>query len=435
MNPSPKFGSFCDNCLTKFTIHFRRGDDYTFDGSFGFDWFRFEYENPMIQYKLGNQNAFEAAGDLSKISPGVEGSLSTLKKTYTTGQQSTISPFGIEYIPAWLAIPISSTESPHKVRLHLELIPINSKEYEELKDDGTKLIFESSNPNIIVEPSELPVAEFIYSQNSRQISKVPPIDEVYYSLGDTFSIECKALLSKHEEINVYAIKGETKEKVGKLMVYNNAIKPKMKITLVNIIIDGSTLNRSFDYDDFLKNKSFNQALIDVSINKDLIFDIRKFRQSGNIVDRCLRSVESGDTTDFRSFIFYAIEQYFDKNYKNKRYIFIVNKPDSTAAGICREKTVLLYSGAKNGFNHVLTHELGHSLNLPHIFKENPKSGVNKQDPNKKFTFIERSTTNFMDYSGHLMEIEGSHKVAIYGCGTTNYFFKYQWDIMRKALGV
>lgn len=436
IHPSPKVGSLCDNCLRKFIINFRRGNDYAFDGGFGFDWFRNEYENPMIEYKIGNEDSFKASMDKTKISSGVEGSISALKKTFTDGQPSTINPFGVEYIPAWICLPVSSDSYFRRFSLNLELIPIGDEEQRlDIVDDGTQLIFESSNPNISIEPSTLKLGDFTYSQKNRIVNKVNHKEEIYYELEAYFQIECKEKISSHEEINVYAIKGDAKEKVGKLMVYNNAQKPILKFTFVHFIIDDTNLEVTNDYLDFLNNNSFNQAMIDVQVVKTLTLDMRKYRQPNNVVDRVLKDFERGDFSNSKAFIHHALEKYFDKDYKNKRYVVLFNKDHSSTAGATSGKMVLLFKGAEKKFNTTLVHELGHALSLPHIFKENnlSTSKVSKHN-NNQFTFIERSTTNFMDYSGYLIEIAGTHRVAVFPCRTTNYFFKYQWDIMRKKLG-
>lgn len=435
ITPSPKFGSLCDNCLRKFIINFRRGDDYAFEGGFGFDWFRSEYENPMIEYKIGNEDSFKARMDNSKISSGVEGSISALKKTFTDGQHSTINPFGVEYIPAWICLPVSNDNSFRRFALNLELIPIGEEEQRlDIVDDGTQLIFETSNPNISIEPSMLKLGDFTYSQKNRIINKITYKQEIYYELEAYFQIECKEAISSHEEINVYAIKGDAKEKVGKLMVYNNERKPTLKFTFVDFIIDETNLEPTSDYLNFLNNNSFNQAMIDVQVGQKLKLDMRKYRQPNNVVDRVLKDFEKGDMSGSSAFIHHALEKYFDKNFKNKRYVVLFNKDHPTAAGVCSGKMVILFKGAETIFNTTLTHELGHSLNLPHIFKETNLSTNNKSMyGNKSFTFIERSTTNFMDYSGYLIESAGTHKVAVFPRRTTNNFFKYQWDILRKTL--
>ena len=162
--------------------------------------------------------------------------------------------------------------------------------------------------------------------------------------------------------------------------------------------------------------------------------MRKFRQPNNVVDRVLKDFEKGDFSGSKAFIHHALEKYFDKDYKNKRYIVLFNKDHPTTAAATTGKMVILFRGAEKNFNTTLTHELGHSLNLPHIFKETNLSTNNKSMyANKSFTFIERSTTNFMDYSGYLIESAGTHKVAVFPRRTTNNFFKYQWDILRKTL--
>lgn len=144
----------------------------------------------MIKYRLSGQDLFKAMSAKDNFAPAVEGSISSLKQTYINGQKTKISP--------------------------------------------------------------LSIGNFIQSQQTRLISELPNIKEIYYLLEKSISIECKALISSHEEINLYTIKEEAKEKVGKLMIYNNPRKPTLKFTFLDFIVDDSSLEPSYDYVEYLK---------------------------------------------------------------------------------------------------------------------------------------------------------------------------------------
>ena len=128
ISSSPTVGSTCDTCLQKFTIHFRRCEDNIYDGTYGFDWYRPEYFKKLTNYR---PNAATKFGNKVAL---VNGSIQSLKATYTQDQISKISPFGTEYIPAWLAMYPSSQEDNNSsnpvnqgVRLNWELRLLDSE--------------------------------------------------------------------------------------------------------------------------------------------------------------------------------------------------------------------------------------------------------------------------------------------------------------------
>lgn len=426
---SPKIGDSCENCLKKFTLHFRRSDDMAYDGSYGFDWYRTEFFNSMTFDQKESNN------DLTNKKPLVKGDIQSLKNSYVAGQKTSMSPFGVEYIPAWLAISPNIQKdglqyNNQGVWLNLELIPLTSEQDFNLENDGTIIKLEPTSEMIKVQPSEFQIDEFMRNkQQERGINFKPYKKEIYYELQNFLNIKCTGTFEQHEEINVYAIKGETKEKIGKLMLYHNAKIPTLKIQLVDIITDGRRLQRDYNYQDFLKYRAFNQALINIEIVEENAFDMRKYRKNDHEVDICLARLEARFTTYFLGDVHKIFMKYRDASYISKHYVLLTTVDMGTALGAGGlGNEVRLFLGAEKNFNTVLTHELAHSLKLPHTFESN-SIGVK----GKSFSFIKGKTINFLDYSYEKREEKVGRNQGN-GESPLKYFFKFQWDAMRKRLG-
>lgn len=426
---SPTVGSTCDTCLQKFTIHFRRCEDNIYDGSYGFDWYRPEYFKKLTNYR---PNAATKFGNKVAL---VSGSIQSLKATYTQDQITKISPFGTEYIPAWLAMYPSSQEDNNSsnpvnqgVRLNLELRLLDSENNFSLKNDGTKIKFEVSNPNIIIEPAEFSVEDFIYAKKmTRDLGEdTKREEEIYYLASEIVNIKCTGALQKHEEIIVTAIKGETQEKVGKLMLYHNAVIPTISVIFVDVITDGKKPSRSHDYEIFLKHNSFNQALINVEIKNAPTFDLNKYRSKDDDVNISLNKLNINDTGYFLSDLTKFYKKYQDKNLATKNYVFVTTVEIKNAVGAGGD-SVTLFNCPQNIFNQVVVHELGHRFGLDHLFESQKITAKGSS-----FQFIQGTTANFLDYD-HSDGVNLKNKTAVNPNQTLKYFFKYQWDFLRKKV--
>lgn len=431
---SPTVGETCDSCLQKFTIHFRRCEDNIYDGSYGFDWYRPEYFKKLTYFRANT------AAEFGKKVALVSGSIASLKATYTSDQISKISPFGTEYIPAWLAIyPFSQENMDHsnslnrEVRLNLELKLLNSENNFSLNNDGSKIKFEVSNPHIVIEPTELSIEDFIYANKmTRDLGEENKRkEETYYLASEIVKIKCVGPLQKHGEIIVTAIKGEVQEKVGKLMIYHNAVIPTLKVVFVDVVTDGLSQKRTHDYEDFLKNRSFNQALINVEITNAPEFDFRKYRKNDVDVNISLNKLNINDTSYFLSDLSKFYKKYQDKNLAIKNYVFVTNVSKKEGVGSGGESVVLLKC-PQNIFNQVVVHELGHRFGLDHIFEAQKLTAKGSS-----FQFLRGTTANFLDYDHRKSDDNEKNNNKSKAIANPNlslkYFFKYQWDLLRKRV--
>ena len=438
---SPEVGSICENCLRKFTIHFRRKPDTIYDGSFGFDWLRPEYTNALSFYK-------KDAASKQTFLPLFKGNIKLLKDTYTTGQKTVIKPHETEYVPAWLAI-FADTETLNQngVKLDLELIPVKAEQDTPIQNDGTIIKFEVTNNNIVIEPSEINIEYFMYSKKEyRKLSMLTSEGEGFYLAPEAVNIKCKGTFEQHEEINVYAIKGDSKGKVGKLMLYNNARIPKMKLIFVDYITESRKFKRTFDYEKFLKTSSLNQALIQVEIEKDFEFDLRKYRIQDIDVNIFINRVENNQTVNFLDNFYNFFYKYNKnnvlKNNKgaivkigneniNKTYVFLTTMPQGTARGVGSQSNLILFGLAESDFNDILIHELGHTLGLSHTFETSDSfDSTHIEKKVETFEFLQGYTANFMDYK-IAKSLNMINRTLINENLRFKYFLKFQWDIMRK----
>ena len=377
-----------------------------------------------------------------------KGNIKLLKDTYTTGQKTVIKPYETEYIPAWLAI-FADTETLNQngVKLDLELIPVKAEQDTPIQNDGTIIKFEVTNNNIVIEPSEINIEYFMYSKKEyRKLSMLTSEGEGFYLAPEAVNIKCKGTFEQHEEINVYAIKGDSKEKVGKLMLYNNARIPKMKLTFVDYITESRKFKRTFDYEKFLKTSSLNQALIQVEIEKDFEFDLRKYRIQDIDVNIFINRIENNQTVNFLDNFYNFFYKYNKnnvlKNNKgaivkigneniNKTYVFLTTMQQGTARGVGSQSNLILFGLAESDFNDILVHELGHTLGLSHTFETSDSfDNTNIGKKVETFEFLQGYTANFMDYK-IAKSLNMINRTLINENLRFKYFLKFQWDIMRK----
>lgn len=461
---SPTAGSTCATCLRKFTVHFRTLDVddnikvpgiknpvNNFDGTFGFDWMRNEYIYPMTLVD-------------GKRLPILISQLPKLMASYNEGIQLPIKPFGSQYIPAWLAI--FSDKNSDKINkggvfLDLEILQNKHDDINKLTNDGTKLFFVSSSKYIKISPNIIDLNSLIQrSRIKRILNSKNNIFEYFYANLRSIKISCEGgVLSKHEEINVYASRGSgSKELVGKLMVYKNNNIPLLELTFVNVITNNLPINKPSHYEYHLKYKSFNQALVRAERRLETNFDLVVLSKNNKDIADFLKKVNVSsspkadelDATDISNELIDLFDKYggkyrpndgknnltLNKSGHQRTYIFYTNIKAGSTNGIAPGtklfdfnmnnfgwgNSVVIFQQAQLN-NDTLVHEISHSLKLPHIFEYFYNS----------FQFRQGLTSNVMDYgyyNSSSFDFKKMNFPQLVNRKSRKYFSKTQWDLLR-----
>jgi hypothetical protein len=429
--------------LKKFMIHFRRPASYK--GEYGFDWLRDEYIHSIYLVMQGN------SGAMKPLSNDVEAT----KKEYLKDVKNPIKPYGKDYYPAWLSLFPHTTAQQFKygsdmnkngVQLDLEL-----EEIEEVISDGTQIILESKNPHLKVSPAQINIGALIGAGKKKKYFDGQKIG--YYTLkGAVNIVNNGAPLKQHEEIKIFAKLGDKKEEVGKLMVYNNHVIPKLEIVLVRVNTKKETsgnikkqLVKDAEYQ--FKHASFNQALIRAEVKTDTDFNVYDLPEKDPEVtyfwDRTLMaSVAEKYQDQLLQSIIRLYEKYgkhkpvggsIDGDANKRTYMFLTDLEASALAGLTSTRAgdivnefqwgnsyMIFLSGLSS--RRTLIHEAGHSLGLQHTFSTgDPLEGLTPPP----YTLYKGYTDNIMDYTWQEGNNDNPFKEHMYA------FFKFQWDIMRK----
>ena len=277
----------------KFLIHFRRPLGSAYDGSYGFDWLRDEYVYDLEEVYESIKYTKQGVPILNPIPTKLYNgfNIENLIKEYTRLKSSDkdnlkevkeIVPLNKEtYIPAWLAIfPTSNPIHASGVDLHLQIdqeSPDGLKP-EELEDDGTILTFETS-AGMVVTPSEISLGKLITKDRKERVlnSSVTGLSSktVQYYKDESVTINIKATghYSEAGYVKVIAKREGKTRNVGLLMMYPNSSIPKADIRMVQFGTTAYDSNHPQtlqvelprNYQDTIKNKSFNQALIKAEV--------------------------------------------------------------------------------------------------------------------------------------------------------------------------
>ncbi|WP_123868096.1 zinc metalloprotease [Chryseobacterium lactis] len=246
--------------LKKFMIHFRRNASYK--GEFGFDWMRDEYIYPMTA--VGGANK-----ELS-LDPA------QLKTEYkTTDVLNPVSPYGKDYYCSFLNLMLNQ-----EAELDIEV-----EELETLATDATEIIFESSSPDLTINPSSIPLSTLIAGgKKNKPLGGTTSRD--YYIAANQVKVKCNKALIKNEQIKVFAkLKDaasgtDDKKEVGKMMVMKNSDQSKYTINVYVIkafISDNTTFGEAVidtefakigglsGLEKYLNENSLNQGLIQVKL--------------------------------------------------------------------------------------------------------------------------------------------------------------------------
>ncbi len=432
--------------LKKFHINFRRRLGY--QGRYGFDWLREEYvlTEPSITIAFDNNGV-----SMNKPAPLCKNADRIKEKYKTHDVLDPISPYGVDYYPAWLSIFADYywwTDLFQGQGLHQDGVQVSLEieELEPLISDATKLIFEPSNDSIVVTPNELDLSSLLSKKESFTFGE--GITKTINFNYDVINIKCNSTLSQHEQIKVFAELEGQREEVGKLMVYNNENIPLLEIIPIKIVTKTTTptLNPSLKYS--LETRFLNQALVKVNLADEVIFDINalpdddpfalQFKNKyGNNKNRVL--VFNSEFLVFSFGVFELFEKYFPQvvtRSHKKTFLFYTDieaedysgdieafvTPDDIISPTNHtfrsgNKTMIFKNGLTN--TNTIKHEIGHVLSLRHVFAES----FQETGP-YPIIFYQGFTDNIMDY-----EIQYDGTPAIYK-GRMNSLFKSQWDKIR-----
>lgn len=452
--------------LLKFLVNFRRPRNFRFKngrlldygGHFGFDWLREKYISPVVEVAADNSGT--AIGTHKPLCTNI----SKLKGEYLKGVSNKIKPHNLgDYYPAWLSIfpycnteeakrriPTASVMHRYGAKLSLEI-----EEIDALKENTNTIEFEvdSNVSNFLsISPQKIDLKDFIKKgeKQVRVVDALTNIEKTFWVLKDAVKIKCQNdVLTSHAEIKAIAKGTDKEEQVGQLMVYANDKIPKAEIVLVALIFENENVSiledESIEF--WFKNRSFNQALIRVEVKIQNNFKLEDLPQNQDVRD--FISNYKGNTVNdddkFKKDLYSLYETYgrfkptggtIESTQNERTYIFLTNLSAGTLNGSAslietKDASGNLISwnwgnGAvifANGLNQgrVILHELGHSLNLCHIFEPTTIS--------KAPTFYQGYTDNVMDYTWSFVT-PTSTKENVFK-DKLWYFFKWQWDLIRK----
>lgn len=478
--------------LRHFSVHFRRPEKAEYNGGFGFDWLRDEYIYDV-----------EKIGELKDQKKHLyKGNVHQLIQEYTHfkgGKVTQINEIrmlnGETYIPAWLAIFPSAKHTKHSnasskinangVKLYLQIDQDEKDSSKILTDDGTELTFECSQ-GLKISPESISLAKLIEKSPSKKtlVSSHQGISSktFYRHLKKTFvTITSVEAYSSPAYIKVIAKNKNLKKTVGLLMVYPNATIPKADIRIVHFstIAGVKEVPTPPAYQDYLKTRSFNQALVRAEIGGISFFNLMDYLNEYNIkitkgtitneerakLDKIKKfiakypigqSVHRSKGGDLKNDII-ALYEAFSQKYVPKggienpssKITFVIftdyhvsdGRYDTLGIAATRERNLfetlsctmngscpIIWGNAVVLFNRgnadlsTFAHEIGHSLSLPHTFETSP---------NTKHTFYQGYTDNLMDYSYAIdPQAKNGTKSNSYAKNLWS-LFKWQWEILRQ----
>ncbi|MEN7547361.1 hypothetical protein AAG747_05555 [Rapidithrix thailandica] len=231
--------------LKRFLVHFRRPSDYENNNvtkEYGFDWLRDEYIYPI---ETVNRRTTPLCTDVER-----------LKGEYSRDVTDPIRPYEVDYYPAWLSL-----KEGKEATLDLELEAL-----EELAEDATALIFESSTPHLQIEPAQINLSEIL--QTGRQTKNLGQTTRDYYLGNNTITITCTGgTFAEHQQIKVFAQSGAQREEVGKLMIYHNQDIYRLNARFVQVNFKGSIHmpSRKVDGMDIESKLNFSENTVEINV--------------------------------------------------------------------------------------------------------------------------------------------------------------------------
>ncbi len=341
-----------DDIVPKLTVNFERSEDYK--GEYGFDWFRDYYEGSLV--------------DKSK--------LEQLKKEFTPTPIN-----GNEYYVPWLAIKPGQSIT---LKLNIDVL-----EKIKGKQKKKKIILPDHN-SVKFEPSEIEVSE---------VKK-----------NNTFDVKviCESALNEHTHLAV-TLNGPAKKEIGRLNIYKNSIDYNIRIRFVKVITyaDKSYTNqfhweegdagahaksyesekdyldytlKQYKTEDIIKNRSLNQALINVEIDpKDYTIELdgKSLASDGIIEGYDIKNEKY--SRDFPQMLFEKYLHNYENNNKTKDVIIFLSRLQKYATvgtaggqGSMYDPTgrfCILYNAGLS-IPAAYVHELGHIFGCEHSFGDN-----------------------------------------------------------------
>ena len=452
------------SCLQKFTIHFRRPakikqkNNAPYRGEYGFDWLRDEYAYPIEFVEMKEIFSPNRSWDFVKKYTPLCQQPYDLKKEYLKDVKNPIKPYNKDYYPAWLAIYACNIEGNANSSMHNKGVDLNLQldEIDSIDDDGTEIILKPGKSCLKVNPDRIPISKFLAQGKKTRILDQYSNEKInYYEIENAVNIICQGgTLDTHEEIKVFAKLGDTEIEVGKLMVYQNNIIPKLKVNLVCVVLDKDENGNKIipDYEsaiNHLKNeKILTQALINLELLAVEAFDMLELAQT-------LRF--ETDLNDFLTLIKnekamrlgimpggISAPEYISKNimkyYRKYRQVMTSQNEGSVTIffiglnpldggvsgltlnypnekhydGVTKEEKLLYQSYCfffNSGLNDALSikHEIGHIMGLLHIFqKQRDKISISESQlyhsELNKFNIYSKVTNDFIFYQGYTENI-------------------------------
>lgn len=430
--------------LKKFLIHFRRNSSY--NGEFGFDWMRDEYIYPITSVNGTNK---ELSLDIPK-----------LKTEYkTTDVANAVSPYGKDYYCSFLNLMLNQEAA----------LDLETEELEALSPDATEIVFESSNADLVITPTSIPLSTLIAGgKQSKNLGGTATKD--YYLAANQVKVKCNKAFTKNEQIKVFAkLKDastgiEDKKEVGKMMVMKNSDQAKYTINIYVIksyITDDPTFGESIidndinskgglqAFEDYLNKNSLNQGLIQVkflydSTGKPYDWPFRKIsiknassesKYQGMLLNE--RNMEV-DTAKYLNYINDRFKSMFP-GLTNKKGMFLYLTPlKSPGAGGAsfniplNNKHCIIFNENLNHFESY-AHEIGHTLGLEHFFLDGTMTlaqeivSVQGKLNNEKAAKTIHFTTYAAYYSTH--QTEKAKNESIYN--TNIKYYEDQLAVLKK----
>ena len=470
--PSSKVGQTSTSCLQKFTIHFRRPDtlsensNYIYRGEYGFDWLRDEYIYPIekvdVDYKSIDDFVY-----LNKVVPLCRNP-DDLREEYKRDIKNSITPYGIDYYPAWLSIFACNVEGNAGSTIHQDGINLTLQldEIDTIIDDGTEIIFEPSKPCLKITPNKISISHFLQTpKKPRSLDNNAHTLKInYYQLDNAINIKCFGdTLKEHEEIKVFAKLGQKKVEVGKLMVYQNDNIGKAKIVVVNVITEYDKKGNKIysqahkSLDDLYNCQSFNQAMIRTEVILGEELDLVKLKKDPD-VNLFLKDIKDNSFMEDENKSYtltQRLRDLYEKYGKNLpeggkvdvnghfyTYLLLTTLSPLKNGDLKGLSTAELKKSVKNGYyhefgnivsifekglndDHTLVHEVAHSFSLSHIYLK----------ANNKFVVHPGCTENYMDnFSFQGVDNPFALPPKIINkdnryIGKMYSFYKWQWDLM------
>lgn len=301
-------------------------------------------------------------------------------------------------------------------------LDIEVEELETLSSDATEILFESSNSDLLITPTNIALSTLIAGgKQSKNLGGTATRD--YYLANNQVKVKCNRAFTVNEQIKIFAkLKDpssgiEDKKEVGKMMVMKNSDQPKYTINVYVIkafLSDNPTFGESVIDAEFskiggltglakyLNESSLNQGLIQVNLidkrdSKQLKIELST--NTFNLANRGFNTRTGRADEDYES-MKGIITNPSPANFEvdSGKSVNLFNKQLNMLYGLDREKCILLYlcplktkdAGGSaytiplnnkhciifgTNLNHPQSyaHEIAHTLGLEHIFLDKDSS--------------------------------------------------------------